>query len=120
MRQNTPSGRERPSRSAEGFGRVGIGPLNNEAEPEPIETNVADRVAALIYTSGTTGLPKGVMLTHRNLLFMAAVSAKMRSLTPEDRLYGVLPMSHAVGLSVVFLGSLIAGARYMCHRASTR
>ncbi len=94
----------------EGFGRVGIGQLNNEAKPEPIETNVADRVAALIYTSGTTGLPKGVMLTHRNLLFMAAGSAKVRSLTPDDRLYGVLPMSHAVGLSVVLLGSLIAGA----------
>src|SRR5579864_376779 len=50
------------------------------------------------------------MLTHRNLLFVAAVSAKIRSLTPEDRLYGVLPMSHAVGLSVVLLGSLISGA----------
>ena len=41
--------------------------------------------------------PKGVMLTHRNLLFIAAVSAKIRSLTPDDRLYGALPMSHAVG-----------------------
>ena len=68
------------------------------------------RVAALIYTSGTTGLPKGVMLTHRNLLFIAAVSAQIRSLTPRDRLYGVLPMSHAVGLSVVLLGSLLSGA----------
>jgi acyl-CoA synthetase (AMP-forming)/AMP-acid ligase II len=50
------------------------------------------------------------MLTHRNLLFVAAVSAKIRSLTPDDRLYGVLPMSHAVGLSVVLLGSLLSGA----------
>ena len=79
-------------------------------EPEPIATNSVDRVAALIYTSGTTGLPKGVVLTHRNLLFIAAVSAQIRSLTPDDRLYGVLPMSHAVGLSVVLLGTLLSGA----------
>jgi acyl-CoA synthetase (AMP-forming)/AMP-acid ligase II len=94
----------------DGFGSVGVGPLNESVEPEPLEANVAERVAALIYTSGTTGVPKGVMLSHRNLLFMAEGSAKLRSVTPEDRLYGVLPMSHAVGLSVVLLGSLIAGA----------
>jgi acyl-CoA synthetase (AMP-forming)/AMP-acid ligase II len=94
----------------DGFGSVGIGPLNQETEPESLDTNITDRVAALIYTSGTTGVPKGVMLSHRNLLFMAEGSAKVRSVSPEDRLYGVLPMSHAVGLSVVLLGSLIAGA----------
>src|SRR5271155_4995068 len=92
------------------LGPVAIGSLNESVEPEPIETEVWQRVGALIYTSGTTGLPKGVMLTHRNLLFVAAVSAKIRSLTPDDRLYGVLPMSHAVGLSVVLLGSLLSGA----------
>ena len=94
----------------DGFGSVGIGPLNEETEPEPLDADVTDRVAALIYTSGTTGVPKGVMLSHRNLLFMAEGSAKVRAVSPDDRLYGVLPMSHAVGLSVVLLGSLIAGA----------
>ena len=88
----------------DGFGAVGIGPLNERVEVEPLDPSIVDRVAALIYTSGTTGLPKGVMLSHRNLLFMAAGSAKVRSVSPEDRLYGVLPMSHAVGLSVVLLG----------------
>ncbi len=95
---------------APGLGPIGIGPLNENVQPEPIEKNNPDRVAALIYTSGTTGLPKGVMLTHRNFLFMAAVSAKIRSLSPDDRLYGVLPMSHAVGLSVVLLGALLSGS----------
>ena len=93
-----------------GLGPIGVGPLNESVEPEPVDGDVAQRVAALIYTSGTTGLPKGVMLTNRNLLFVAAVSAKIRFLTPEDRLYGVLPMSHAVGLSVVLLGSLLSGS----------
>jgi long-chain acyl-CoA synthetase len=92
------------------LGPIGIGPLNEKVDPEPIDPSAFSRVAALIYTSGTTGLPKGVMLTHRNLLFIAAVSARIRSLTPADRLYGVLPMSHAVGLSVVLLGSLLSGA----------
>jgi len=95
---------------AAGLGPLGIGPLNEKVEPEAIDREVAQRIGALIYTSGTTGLPKGVMLTHRNLLFVAAVSGKIRSLTPEDHLYGVLPMSHAVGLSVVLLGSLLSGA----------
>jgi long-chain acyl-CoA synthetase len=92
------------------LGHIGIGPLNENAKPEPIDATPANRVAALIYTSGTTGIPKGVMLTHRNLLFVAAVSADIRKLIPEDRLLGVLPMSHAVGLSVVLLGSLLSGA----------
>jgi long-chain acyl-CoA synthetase len=96
--------------SVEGLGSIGIGSLNESVEPEAIEANITERVAALIYTSGTTGLPKGVMLSHRNLLFLATGSAKIRTLTPDDRFYGILPISHAVGLSVVLLGSLLSGA----------
>ena len=92
------------------IGPVGEGPLNESVVPEPIETNSENTVAALIYTSGTTGKPKGVMLTHRGVLFVAAVSARIRSLAPEDALLGVLPMSHAVGLSVVLIGALLSGA----------
>jgi acyl-CoA synthetase (AMP-forming)/AMP-acid ligase II len=92
------------------IGPIAVGPINDQLEPESIDDELAQRVGALIYTSGTTGVPKGVMLTHRNLLFVAAVSAKIRSLTPDDRVYGVLPMSHAVGLSVVLLGSLLSGS----------
>ena len=92
------------------LGPIGVGPLNEKVRAEPIETNVANNVAALIYTSGTTGQPKGVMLTYRGLLFVAAVSARIRSLSPDDRFYGILPMFHAVGLSVVLLGTLLSGA----------
>lgn len=93
-----------------GFGSIGVGPMRDDATQESLDSNVSDRIAALIYTSGTTGLPKGVMLSHRNLLFMAEGSAKVRSVSPEDRVYGILPMSHAVGLATVLLGSLTAGA----------
>jgi long-chain acyl-CoA synthetase len=92
------------------LGRIGLGPLNENVQPEPIDAEIGSRVAALIYTSGTTGLPKGVMLTHDNLLFSASGAAKIRSLNSEDRLYGILPLSHIVGLSIVFLGALLSGA----------
>jgi len=92
------------------FGRIALGPLNAGSVPEAVERDGARQVAALIYTSGTTGHPKGVMLTHRNLLFVAKMSGMLRSLGPEDRVLGVLPISHILGLSVVLLGSLYHGA----------
>jgi acyl-CoA synthetase (AMP-forming)/AMP-acid ligase II len=90
--------------------RMGLSLIDDSVSPAAIEETAADRVAALVYTSGSTGQPKGVMLTHRNLLFMARAAGTIRSLTPDDRLYGVLPVSHIVGLSTVTLGTLIAGA----------
>ena len=92
------------------LGLLGIGPLNEDVQPEPVEANESESIGALIYTSGTTGRPKGVMLTHRNLLFAAEVSSKIRALTPADRMYGLLPISHIVGLSVILLGTLLSGA----------
>lgn len=79
-------------------------------QPEPAFDDPAEQVAALIYTSGTTGSPKGVMLTHRNLMFVAATSGTLRGLHPGDRVYGVLPISHVFGLTSMFLASLRAGA----------
>ena len=78
--------------------------------PEPVFESNDEQVAALVYTTGTTGTPKGVMLTHRNLLHVATVSAKLRHLTTSDRAYGVLPISHVYGMASVTLGTLSAGA----------
>jgi acyl-CoA synthetase (AMP-forming)/AMP-acid ligase II len=83
-------------------------------EPEP---TAAQSIAALVYTTGTTGKPKGVMLSHRNLLFVAAVSSRLRGLAPGDLAYGVLPVSHVYGLTSVLLGTLYAGA---CLRLEAR
>jgi len=86
-----------------------LGALNADCTPEPLDAS-SEQVAALLYTTGTTGNPKGVMLTHRNLLFIAAVSSTLRGLTPSDRAYGVLPITHVYGLTSVMLGTLYAGA----------
>jgi long-chain acyl-CoA synthetase len=80
------------------------------ADGGPPEPAAAQPTAALVYTTGTTGNPKGVMLSHRNLLFVAAVSSRLRGLLPADLAYGVLPVSHVYGLSSVLLGTLYAGA----------
>src|SRR5690606_7928340 len=64
----------------------------------------------LIYTTGTTGDPKGVMLSHRNILYVAAVTSALRGMRAEDRIYAVLPISHVFGLAAVTLASLYVGA----------
>jgi long-chain acyl-CoA synthetase len=93
----------------ESLGELAVGPLL-ESTPEPVHASGAEQVAAMIYTSGTTGTPKGVMLTHRGCLFIAAISGGMRNLDRRQRVYGVLPMSHVYGLSSVCLGALYNGA----------
>ncbi|MHB1291883.1 MAG: AMP-dependent synthetase/ligase [Sulfuricella sp.] len=51
-------------------------------------------LATLVYTSGTTGRPKGVMLSHRNILGNVAAALEVVSLHPGDLLISVLPLSH--------------------------
>src|SRR6516164_6826542 len=91
-----------------GLGTLGIGPLNQDTVPEPIEADRSRQVAALVYTSGTTGEPKAVMLTHRNLLFSARIMGAQRN--SADKAYCVLPISHIVGYSGILLASLMVGA----------
>ncbi|KFG97518.1 AMP-binding protein [Burkholderia paludis] len=83
--------------------------VDASAPGEPVAAGAA-QCAALIYTTGTTGTPKGVMLSHRNLLFIAATSSTLRRVSPDDVVYTVLPVSHVYGLASVCLGSLYAGA----------
>lgn len=77
--------------------------------PAPTFASGAEQVIALIYTSGTSGAPKGVMLSHRNLLFVGENGRCMRRLTPADKVYTVLPMSHIYGLATIMAATLTAG-----------
>jgi acyl-CoA synthetase (AMP-forming)/AMP-acid ligase II len=71
-------------------------------------------LAALIYTSGSTGLPRGVMVTHANLIAGAAIVAEYLRLSPADRTLAVLPWSFDAGLNQVLAifwaaGTLVIG-----------
>lgn len=56
-------------------------------------------MAAILYTSGSTGNPKGVVLSHRNMVAGAVSVASYLELTPDDRILAVLPLSFDYGLS---------------------
>jgi long-chain acyl-CoA synthetase len=70
-----------------------------------------DSVASLLYTSGTTADPKGVMLTHANLLGEAEAVFGWADLGPDDAILGVLPLFHVLSQMANLLFPLSAGAR---------
>jgi fatty-acyl-CoA synthase len=69
-----------------------------------------DELFTIVYTSGTTGKPKGVELTRRNLVHVAAATARGVGLEPEDRVIGVTALFHVFGLGPGILGTALAGA----------
>ena len=71
----------------------------------------ADVVASLLYTSGTTSNPKGVMLTHANLLGEVESVFKWAHVTPDDAVLGVLPLFHVLSQMANLLLPLVKGAR---------
>lgn len=70
----------------------------------------ADTLAALIYTSGTTGNPKGVMLSHRNLITNAQAVQEIFDVDEDDILLSVLPLAHTYECTIGFLVPLLSGA----------
>ncbi|ETF04159.1 AMP-binding protein [Advenella kashmirensis W13003] len=114
LTENSPSAQDHANRHgasflSTSFGALAMGPLK-DATTEPCFESAHEQVAALIYTTGSTGKPKGVMLTHGNLLYISTLMQKQRRLIPEDRVYGILPITHVMGLSSGLLGTLASGA----------
>jgi long-chain acyl-CoA synthetase len=84
----------------------GGGPGNFQPAPSK-----ADDVACLLYTSGTTADPKGVMLTHANMLGEVEAVFNWVELSPSDALLGVLPMFHVLAQMANLMIPLVKGAR---------
>jgi len=75
--------------------------------PPPVE---ADELASIVYTSGTTGLSKGVMLTHRNLVWDVYACRSIIVLNRRDRLLSILPLAHAYEFSICFMIAMMQGS----------
>jgi acyl-CoA synthetase (AMP-forming)/AMP-acid ligase II len=91
-------------------GAVAFADVVSASGAVPLPTGDLDDVVALPYSSGTTGLPKGVMLTHRNLVANIAQSDATLPMAAGDVVIAVLPFFHIYGLQVILNGGLRAGA----------
>ncbi len=77
----------------------------------------ADDLATIVYTSGTTGRPKGVMLSHKNLMINAYAGMRSVALTPNDHLLSFLPLSHTLERTVGYYAALMSGSRVSFNRS---
>ena len=98
--------------------RVQIAPdwLPNTAPEPPAREGDAHTLATIVYTSGTTGRPKGVMLSHHNLLSNALGGTSTIRVYQEDQFLSFLPLSHALERTAgyylpIMTGSCVAFAR---------
>lgn len=74
-------------------------------------------LATLVYTSGTTGRPKGVMLSHQNILFDVQAGLNAVAVFPDDRLLSFLPLSHMLERSIGYYLPVVAGASVAFSRS---
>jgi len=89
-------------------GVASLASVSVNADPPPVAIDPSTDVAVLPYSSGTTGLPKGVMLTHRNLV---ANLAQLDAIEGEiGALVAVLPFFHIYGMVVIMNFGIMRGA----------
>lgn len=87
------------------------------AGPAPAVAAVdGDRPAVIVFSSGTTGRPKGVTLSHRNVVSNVRVNAAEVGMTAADRVALFMPLFHCYGLNVILNSALSVGATVALER----
>jgi long-chain acyl-CoA synthetase len=81
-----------------------------EADAASRRRTQSEDVAAILFTSGTTGTPKGVMLTHRNLVADCYLAQANLTVLPTDVFYALLPIHHSYTMLAVFIEAISTGA----------
>ena len=84
--------------------------LKAKAKPEPNEPSTEYDTAAILFTSGTTGKPKGVMLSHKNLMSDGFIAQRNFNHYNTDVFYALLPIHHAYTMQAAFINPLQTGA----------
>lgn len=75
----------------------------------PLAAVSPDAPAVILFTSGSEGAPKGVVLSHRNILSNAAQAAARIDFGRQDKVFNVLPVFHSFGLTVGLILPLVSG-----------
>jgi acyl-[acyl-carrier-protein]-phospholipid O-acyltransferase / long-chain-fatty-acid--[acyl-carrier-protein] ligase len=81
------------------------------AAKKPLTARKPDDPAVILFTSGSEGTPKGVVLSHRNILANAAQAAARIDFGRTDKVFNVLPVFHSFGLTVGMILPLVSGVR---------
>ena len=84
---------------------------------DPLRGICSDELASIIYTSGTTGKPKGVMLSHANMLINAYACLDFFPVNENDTFLSFLPLSHTFERTVGYYLSVMAGAKVAFARS---
>src|SRR3954471_12388276 len=92
--------------------------LSTERDAPPPRRGIDIDLAAIIYTFGSTGDPKGVMLTHRNMLTAATSISTYLRMQEDDVVLGVLPLAFDYGLYQLIMSTRV-GARLVLERSFT-
>ncbi len=100
------------------FGTAGWESLLGQGREVPVRRVGPDEVTNIQYTSGTTGSPKGVLLTHRNVLNNAAVIAEGMRISAKDRIAVPVPLYHCFGCVIGTLVSVVTGATMILPAAT--
>jgi acyl-[acyl-carrier-protein]-phospholipid O-acyltransferase/long-chain-fatty-acid--[acyl-carrier-protein] ligase len=79
------------------------------AHSRPLVPRKPDDWAAILFTSGSEGVPKGVVLSHRNILTNAAQAAARIDFGRQDKVFNVLPVFHSFGLTIGVMLPLVSG-----------